>query len=353
MTRSSRSTRSGDCEVVASDDDCAWRDADRICRSVHACLARFHLAHLLCGTDRGWRSRDGSQGLVRGRTSLELRPKLSLDVECQRVVLVLVAVNPRQLGCSALGASAIARIIAWSVDGMNVGAAEGCISMLLGPSWKVGRRSVDVVRCELARLSPCTSKDATCHGACDGDAGDNVHHAVCICVGQDVDEKCRDEEEELNGEKCGGLLNEHGLDIFGIQVVSAGREESVEKATPTGFVELADGHDEADEIEKEQRTKDADDVETVEMPGAKVGGGELSSAAHDGKEDGKGNNHEPGGNDEGDNLLVHVPDGAGSKAKDEHGCADGDAEQCGAALHPCVAMVGHDDAVGDGGDEPG
>lgn len=267
-------------------------------------------------------------------------------------MLILGSMSARQFRRGGFGATAVAWIVARSVDGVNVGAADCCSAMLLSPGRKVGRRSVDVVRCELARLSPGPSKDAACHGAGDGDAGDDVHHAVGVRVGQDVDEKRRDEEEELNGEEGGGLLDQHGLDIFGIEVVSAGREDAAEKTAPAGFVELADGDDEADEVKDEERTKDTDDVETVEVPCAKVGGRQLCSAAYDRQEHSKSDDQEPGGDDKGDDLLMHMPDGAGSEAKDEHGCADGDAKEGGASLHPGVAVVGHDDAVGNDGDEP-
>ncbi|KAI3482015.1 hypothetical protein L1887_55330 [Cichorium endivia] len=213
----------------------------------------------------------------------------------------------------------------------SFGAGEaGGVAVLFSPGGKVGWRPVEVVRCELSRLAPCAPEDAPGHGASHGDAGDDVHHAVGIGVGEDIDEQGRDEEEELNGEEGGGLLDEHGLDVFGVQVVAAGGKDAVDEAAPTGLVELADGEHEAEQVEEQQGAKQADDVEAVEVPRAKVGGGD----------------------DERDDLLLHVPDGAGAEAKDEHGCADGDAEHGGAALHPCVASVGHDDAVGDDGDEP-
>lgn len=198
--------------------------------------------------------------------------------------------------------------------------------MLFRPRREVGRRSIEVVRGKLACLTPGSPEDSAGHRARDGNAGYDVHHSVCIRICQDVDEQRRNEKEELDDEKGCRLLNQHGFDVFSVQIVAIGRKDAPEKATPAGFVEPANGKDETKQVEEQERAKDSDNIETVEVPRAEIGGGKLVAVAHDGKKDGKGYDQEPGCDDQRDDSLPHVPDGAGSEAKDEHSCADPNAE---------------------------
>lgn len=88
-------------------------------------------------------------------------------------------------------------------------------------------------------------------------------------------------------------MDEHGLDILRVEIYTACGEKAVEDATPSSLVEFAYGEDEAEQVEDEKSAKDADDVEAVEVPGAKVGDGKLLAVALYWQKHGKGDDEEP------------------------------------------------------------
>ncbi len=87
----------GGTSVFARNDG----DAGVISVRVGAHLARLHLSHLLllCVGAGQWRAWHGAQRLTRHGARLEFGPVLALDVEGERVVLVMVAL----VACVRLG----------------------------------------------------------------------------------------------------------------------------------------------------------------------------------------------------------------------------------------------------------